>query len=210
MYSINYFAFFFSQKQQFEEAARLRDQIKSIQTFQTRQKVVDLQRSDKDIFSIVREDEMASAVVFIIRDGKIVRRQNFLLQEKLSESTENIFSDFFKQYYIRTEEIPAEIYVPYILDELHNLQNWLSGKIHRKVNIHHPQRGRNARLIQLGQRNARLLLLEYIHQKSERSHAIQPAVKALQRDLNLEKPPVTIEAFDISHLGGTDTVASMV
>lgn len=198
-----------AEQKQFEEAALLRDEIKSISTFQSRQKVVDEFLADRDLITVAIEDQDACGVVFNVRDGKIVNRQHFYLKGADRAMENEIIPTFVKQYYIRAEHIPDEIFIDADPKTLVDVQGWLSQKKGKKVKVIAPQRGRKADLMRMCARNARLLLDELLLQK-QAGDWIASSVRSLQKDLNLEKPPKRIEAFDISTIQGSDTVASMV
>jgi excinuclease ABC subunit C len=195
----------------FEAAARLRDQLKSIEQFQLRQKVVDQSLADRDVIAIAGEEGDSCSVVFKIRDGKIVGRQHFYLDGTEEESLESVTSAFIKQYYLKADYIPGEIFLPVKLGEdTAAVQNWLQQKRQDRVTLTIPQRGEKSQLLKMCLNNARLLLQELKLQKLKSADYVAGSVKALQNDLKMTNPPKRIEAFDISNIQGTDPVASMV
>lgn len=109
-----------------------------------------------------------------------------------------------------TDHIPADISLPADPDDSEELQTWLREKRKGAVRFHQPQRGEKARELRIAYQNARLLLGEWIINKKKRKDYVPKSVNQLQTDLELKAPPRRIEAFDISHLGGTNTVASLV
>jgi excinuclease ABC subunit C len=106
--------------------------------------------------------------------------------------------------------IPNEIYLPIPLEDGANIEQWLSERLKSKVNLIFSQRGEKAKLMKMAYQNAKLLLEELKLQKMKEKDFVPHAVKALQRDLRLNKPPKRIEAFDISNIHGTDATASLV
>ncbi len=194
----------------FENAARVRDQIKSIENFQYKQKVVTDERLDRDIVAVAVEDDDACGVIFKVRDGKILGQQHFYLQGVEHESNAKIVSSFLKQYYLKAEFIPTEIYLPAEIEEMENVQLWLTEKAKSKVRLIVPQKGQKAKLLQMSLKNAQHLLDELKLQKLKSKDYVNHNVKALQRDLHLKKSPKRIECFDISNIQGTNPVASMV
>ncbi|MBN1997801.1 excinuclease ABC subunit C [candidate division KSB1 bacterium] len=195
----------------FEEAARLRDQLKAVTNFQQRQKIVDQTRKDRDILAAASEDQDTCCVVFKVRDGKIIARQHFYLQNVRNENLDTVIAAFMKQYYLKADFIPAEIYLQVDLgEELQPLSEWLSMKRSSAVHIVQPQRGEKAQLLQMCIKNARLLLNELLIQKQKARDYVAGSITALQKDLSLKNPPKRIEAFDISNIQGADPVASMV
>jgi len=194
----------------FEEAARLRDQLQSIEMFQQRQKIVDPSFSDRDFIANANADEDSCCVVFKIRDGKIIGRQHFYMNSVDQEGDESIVTAFIKQYYLRADYIPREVYIPVDLAEKETIEQWLSQKQNAPVKLIRPRRGEKAKLLKMSQKNAKLLLDELQLQKMNSEAYVSGAVKALQSDLGLENPPKHIEGFDISNIQGTNPVASMV
>jgi excinuclease ABC subunit C len=197
-------------EQRYEEAAQLRDQLNALETFNERQKVVDPHRTDRDIIATARHHKDACCAVFKVRDGKIIGRQHFYLQIDKNDSAGTITSAFIKQYYLGADFIPGEILLPVEIDEDQStLKAWLRDKRQGSVSLHIPKRGFKAKLMEMCQKNADLLLQELIIQK-ETQQVRSKAVQALQEALYLEKPPLRIEAFDISNIQGSNPVASMV
>jgi len=199
-----------AQKRRFEEAARLRNAIRAVSLFRSKQKVVDVSIVDRDLIAMAIHGEDVCCVVFHVRDGKIVNRQHFYLQCIEGCLDEEIVSSFLKQYYSRSDFVPAEVHVPVALSESRELSEWLSQKRNKKVVIVVPQKGKKSQLLEMCTRNAQLLLEELLTQKLQAGEWIAPSVKALQKDLGLKVVPKRIEAFDVSNIAGQDAVASMV
>lgn len=199
-----------AEKRQFEQAAKLRDRIKFIENFQFKQKVVADDEKDRDVLAVAVEDEDACGLIFKIREGKIVGRQHFYLNGIFKDSYAEVVASFLKQYYLKAEFIPEEIYLPELISEREDIERWLSEKANTPVKFVIPKQGEKAKLVTMCNKNARLLLEELQLQKARAKDKAPHAVTALQRDLRLQKPPRRIEAFDISNIQGTDPVASMV
>ncbi|MBN1782194.1 excinuclease ABC subunit C [bacterium] len=197
-------------ERKYEEAAALRDQIHSVSTFYARQKVVDGFEIERDLLAVAVSGPAAVGVVFIVRDGKIINRLQFPL-ENADESTEaEVLSSLIKQYYLRTEFVPDEVFLSSPIEDEAGIVTWLSERKGRGVIVTQPVRGKKARLMDMCRKNARLLLDEMLLQKEHVGYRIAPSVAALQKDLGLENPPIHIEAFDNSNIQGSDPVASMV
>jgi excinuclease ABC subunit C len=194
----------------FEQAALLRDQIRAVLHFQSRQKVAGDLEVERDLVAAAGDGDGACGLVFEVRDGKIVNRKQFGLEHAEATPEPEILSAFLKQYYLRADFIPAEIHVPFGIDDREEVEAWLSGRRGSAVRLTVPAEGKSAELMAMVRQNARLLLEELRLQKSQVGDWVAPSVAALQRDLGLERTPKRIEAFDISNLSGTDTVASMV
>lgn len=200
----------FAEHRRYEEAARVRDQIQSIENFQFKQKVVTDELKDRDIVAVAVDAKDACGVVLKVRDGKILGRHHFYLNGVEDENLERVVSSFLKQFYLKTDFIPHEIYLPVAFDEIEAVQEWLSEKREAKVRLIVPQKGQKAKLVKMARENARLLLEELKLEKLKAKDVVPHNVRALQRDLRLKKPPTRIECFDISNIHGTNPVASMV
>jgi excinuclease ABC subunit C len=199
-----------SKLKRFEEAALIRDEVRSIAAFQSKQKIVDGLMADRDLITVASQDDDACAVVFNVRDGKITNRHHFYLKGVEGESENEILTSFLKQYYLRSDYIPKEIYLTSPLTETSEVKEWLSRKKSKKVELFIPKKGNKARLMDMCARNAQLLLEELRLQKEQTESRIASSVEALQKDLSLGSPPSRIEAFDVSNIAGQDAVASMV
>jgi excinuclease ABC subunit C len=199
-----------AEAKRYEDAARVRDQIQSIEEFQYKQKVVTDDATDRDIVTVAMEGEDACGVVFKVRDGKILGRQHFYLNGVEEEPYEHVVAAFLKQFYLKSDFIPEEIYLPVEIPETEPVESWLSEKAERAVRLIHPKIGQKAKLMEMSTKNARLLLEELKLQKLKQKDYIPHNVKALQRDLRLKHPPRRIECFDVSNIQGTNPVASMV
>ena len=199
-----------SEKQEYEEAAVLRDQIRSVSTFYSRQKVVDSFEIERDLLAVALDSPLAVGVVFNVRDGKIINRLQFSLTGTEEQNEAEVLSSFIKQYYLRAEFIPGEILLSAGVEDEHEFTQWLKEKRGKSVRISTPKRGKKGGLIQLCLKNAQLILNELRAQKEAAGDWIAPSVRALQKDLKLDQPPVRIEAFDNSNIQGSDPVASMV
>ena len=195
---------------QFEKAARIRDQIQAIKDFLYRQKVITPDEIDRDLFVAYAEDNDACGVVFKVRQGRVIGRQHFYMDGVEGETLDRIITHFLMRYYMHADFIPGQIYVPIPLEDGANIEKWLSDRGDSPVQLLFPQRGEKAKLLKMAYQNAKLLLQELKLQKMKDKDYIPHAVKALQRDLHLKKPPIRIEAFDISNIHGTDATASLV
>jgi len=194
----------------YEEAAALRDEIKSITAFRNRQKVVDPEMTDRDLISVFARDGEACGLVFNVREGKIINRQHYFLNNTAETSVIEMVGAFVKQFYLKDAYVPAEIFLQVDLPELSSLEKWLGEKKGRHVKISVPKIGRKAKLMDMCKENARHLLDGFLVQKKAGSNRIAGSVESLQKNLCLDSPPLRIEAFDISNTQGEDSVASLV
>jgi excinuclease ABC subunit C len=199
-----------SNEMRYEEAATVRDRIQALSVYASRQKIVDLEESDRDIVAIAVEGDDACGVVFRIREGKLVGSQHFYMNNVEGWTETEVVEQFLERYYLDAQDIPREIFLPVELESMHVVARWLSEKSGERVEIIVPKIGEKAKLIAMCRNNARFLLDELKIQKMKRSDFVPHSVKALQRDLRLPKPPRRIECFDISNIQGADAVASMV
>lgn len=194
----------------FERAAVLRDQLHALESFRQRQKVVGDPGDDQDAVGLAFDDEFAVFQVFQVRQGKLIGRLMYALPAK-GEDITDMLETFLIQYYGRTDNLPKEVLLPLRVNGEEALTAWLSGRKGVKVTVATPQRGAKRDLMQLVNRNAeqergRLTLVAMAESRT----AATGGPAELARELGLGEVPRRIEAFDISHLGGSDIVASMV
>jgi excinuclease ABC subunit C len=199
-----------AEQRQFERAAQIRDQIRAIKDFQYKQKVITPEEIDRDLLAAQTEENDACAVIFKVRQGRVIGRQHFYLDGVEGESMDKIISHLLVRVYQHADFIPHEIFIPLLLEDALPIEQWLSGKAGAPVRLVFPQRGEQAKLLKMAEQNARLLLEELKLQRLKDREYVAHSVQALQRDLRLPRPPKRIEAFDISNISGTDATASMV
>jgi excinuclease ABC subunit C len=194
----------------YEEAADRRDKIRGLQNYNERQKVVDADLMDRDIFAIATEDDDACGVVFKIRDGKIIGRQHFYLSAVEGVDEREIVSQLVRRFYLEADYIPKEIYLPVEIPDINQIQKWFTGKRGEKVSIIVPKIGDRAKLMGMCKANAKYLLDDLKIQKLKRSERLPKVLELLQKDLHLSVLPRKIECFDISNIQGSDAAASLV
>ena len=198
---------------QFEEAAELRDRIGALERYGEKQKVVTDRDVDRDLFALAldRERDVAVGVLFKVREGKIVGRQHKTLRAIEGAEDADLMQRFVEAYYAESTFFPDEVYLASELAMPSAVEEFLRLQRGKKIPVKTPQRGEKVDLMNMVEANARLLLGEWLLQKEKQDEdRIPRSVLSLQRDLALKKPPRRIECFDISHLGGTGTVASCV
>ena len=193
----------------YEDAAMYRDQLNAVRRFKERQRKVTADFDDRDIFALAREDDIGVMTILRIRNGHIFGREKVSLQN-LDENEAPVFASVISRFYMDTDFLPKEITVSVLPEGQDELEEWLSDKKGSKVIIRQPQRGEKAKEVRMSYQNAKLLLGEWLINRKKRRELVPKMVNQLQEDLQLKAPPRRIEAFDISHLGGTNTVASMV
>ena len=191
----------------FEEAASLRDLLATVEEMEQRQKMAAAKGDDVDIFACYAEPPMVALNLFHLRNGQIVDRREFFWEDQEEFDEPQFFSSLLAQFYLDQQFIPAEIHVPVDFEDREALEDLLSEKRDRRVEIRTPQRGQKKALLALVGTNAKHSFDSRFRVLKPSSRAIQ---EALQDALNLPEPPARIECFDISHIQGTDKVASMV
>lgn len=195
---------------EFEKAAELRDKIEQLNSISSKQKIVNDDEEDRDIFAIAFEGKDSTCAVFNIRSGKLIGKKQLKLAIEEGEELSNIYSAAIKFYYGDQVEIPREVIVEIPPEDIDALTEWLRMKSNKKTKIFVPQRGDLKSLVRMCKENAILQLKEIQLQKMKNLGNVSYSVSALQRDLRLKTLPRKIECFDISNLQGTDSVASMV
>jgi excinuclease ABC subunit C len=196
-----------SDAMRFEEAASLRDLLATVEEMEQRQKMAAAKGDDIDIFACYAEPPLVALNLFHLRHGQIVDRREFFWEDQEEFDEPQFFSSLLKQIYLDQQFIPAEIHVPVEFEDRAALEDLLAEKRGRRVEIRTPQRGQKKALLNLVQTNARHSFDARFRVLKPSSRAIQ---EALQDSLNLPSAPSRIECFDISHIQGSDKVASMV
>ena len=192
----------------FEDAARYRDQLTSIEKIQEKQRMV-TQRGDLDVLGIAVDGQLACVQLLFIRGGRLLGRENYFVQNE-GDSEETIMTDFIKQYYGDTTFIPKELLLPMESSEQHLFKDWFSEMKGQQVDVLVPQRGYKMDMIKMAHENAETFLEERRRQWQYQIDKSGGAVKKLAEVLDLPRLPERMECFDISHTQGSETVASMV
>ncbi len=196
-----------SEEMRFEEAASLRDLLATVEEVEERQKMAAAEGGDVDILGCYAEPPLVAVNLFHLRNGQIVDRREFFWEDREDFEESRFFSSLLSRLYLDQQFVPAEIHVPVEFEDRDALEEFLTEKRGRNVEIRTPQRGPKKALLDLVRTNAK-------HSFDGRFRALQPTARviqeALQDALSLPDPPERIECFDISHIQGTDKVASMV
>ena len=198
-----------SRQLRYEDAGIFRDQLHAIREFMSKQTKINANFDDRDIIGFSKEDDFGIAVIVRIRNGRISSREKLSINN-IDDNFGAVIKTVITQFYFDTDHIPAEICVQYDPDSIEELMVWLRSKRKGRVKIYCPKKGEKAKQVRLAHQNSKLLLGEWILNKKKRKDLVPKMVKQLQDDLQLKAAPRNIECFDISHLGGTNTVASMV
>ncbi|MEL1225995.1 MAG: excinuclease ABC subunit UvrC [Candidatus Neomarinimicrobiota bacterium] len=198
-----------SKMQKYEEAATYRDQLNAINVFKKKQSQVATDFTERDVITVVKEGEIGVAVVLRIRNGKIFSRDKLHLKQLLDDDG-SILKTVITRFYMDSDFIPQEISLQYPPKDEHDISKLLCKKRKKKVNFVYPKIGEKAKELRVTLQNAKLLLGEWKIDIQKRKDYVPKTLQQLKDDLNMEVPPKRIEGFDVSHLGGTNTVASMV
>ncbi len=202
-----------SAAQEFEQATIERNRLRAVQSLMERQRVANESVGTLDAVAVAVEGKDANAQVFQVRDGVLSDRQSFYLSNEGERDVDEVVEQFILQYYGGDGggvSIPSMLLVQPELTGRGVLAEALAAERGGPVHVHSPQRGDKLRILELAQRNARLAIAQERLRAEHRRQSRAEALEGLQRLLGLDAPPVRIECFDISNIGGTHTVASMV
>lgn len=196
-------------KLEFEKAAAFRDKILSVEKIVEKQKIITGNFEDEDFISIYSDEKDTCAMIFFLRDGKVVGKENYMLENTAGMESGEVISNFIKEFYGGTAFVPKSIFVSSIEDnEL--LEQWLTMKRGSKVWIKVPQRGEKKDLLEMVTKNAKLTLDQFKLKLLQDKEIHKTALKELAAALELEELPSRIEAYDISNIQGVDSVGSMI
>ncbi len=196
-----------AEEMRFEEAAGIRDLLMTVEEMYERQKMAAVEGNESDILAYYAEPPLVAVNVFHMRNGRIVDRREFFWEDQTDFDPPEFFSALLKQLYLEQQYAPRTIETPVDFEDREALEELLSERRGRRVEIHLPQRGEKRAMLKLVEANAKNSFDQRFRVLRPSSEAIQ---QALQDALNLAEAPDRIECFDISHIQGTDKTASMV
>jgi excinuclease ABC subunit C len=197
-------------EERFEDAARYRNRLRAIERLSERQAVERRSIGTIDVIGIAVSAERAAVQVFPLRDGRMVDRYAFHLENAAGEELGEVVEQFCLEYYGSSRSIPKQILVPRGAGDTTALEEFLSERRGSRVEVRAPERGEKRRVQELAQQNAQLALeSETFVAESKRVRRIE-ALEELRETLNLESLPLRIECFDISNIQGQEVVGSMV
>ncbi|MCX7919376.1 MAG: excinuclease ABC subunit UvrC [bacterium] len=217
-----------SDSMRFEEAAKIRDQLRAIKSMQFKQLIYIPEAAERDFVAIATcadnvsaDTEIAAVAVFVIRNGKLVGKEKYILEGVAGLSIPEIYATFLKQHYHIAYRIPRELYLCAHPEDEPELIEWLSqikeygrfdlySKCRTKISIEVPQRGDKKKLLLTVAKNAQLFLMEELSRRQPELARLPQSLVDLKFALHLPVYPRIIEAFDISNIGGTDAVGSLV
>ena len=193
----------------FEKAIEKRDLLTSVKQVAQKQKITASDGEDKDVIAVSTDRKEAVVQVFFVRDGRLIGREHFYLQVAPHDSRSTIINSFLKQFYSGTPFIPKEIMLQEEIEDQEILEQWLSTRRNAKVHIRVPRKGTKEKLVELAEKNARMVLIQDSEKiKREESRTIG-ALKEIGNWLGLEHL-MRVEAFDISNISGFESVGSMI
>jgi excinuclease ABC subunit C len=196
-----------SENEKFEEAATYRDLLRTITEMEERQKIAAAAGDDTDVLGWYGEPPQVAVNLFHIRGGRVVDRRDFYWENLDEFDAAEFLPSLLKQLYLDAEYIPRYIHTPFDFDDCNLLEEVLTEKAGHKVEILNPQRGQKHAFLELVEKNAQQSFITRFRISTPSKDAI---VEALEAALGLPEPPKRIESFDISHIQGSETVASMV
>ena len=196
-----------SEKLEFEKSAQYRDQIQAMHRIFDRQMVLDVQGKDQDVFNLYRESDSTGVQVLFIRNGRLIGTDFFFFEDSSEATADNLLGQTLHRIYMPEGSIvPSEILLPFEYSDRKLLEVALNQKSERRVYVVCPQKGRKKELVSMAFSNAKVNLSEQRSRFAKNTNIL----KHVKHEIKLNRLPEVVEAFDISHLSGTMTVASMV
>jgi excinuclease ABC subunit C len=196
-----------AEKELFEQAASYRDLLRTLEDIEERQRIAAAAGDDTDVLAYHAEPPLVAANLFHLRGGRVVDRREFYWEDLEAFDAKEFVVSLLKQLYLEAEYLPKAIHVPEEFEDRELLEELLGERAGHRVEIFTPQRGQKRAILDLVRNNA-------VHSFEQRFRVMKPTSKAigeaLEAALNLAEEPERIECFDISHIQGSDTVASMV
>ena len=198
----------------FERAARIKSRIDTINSLTDKQHAVSAHNLNADVVGLFREETVAGAHVLVIREGRIINSNEFVLNRGRDVPDQDLLHNFLLRYYDTTTSIPHEVIVRELPEDEESMEAWLTEKLASahgaKVRFTAPQKGEKAALVDMAETNAKHTLMRYKVRTNYEDKRVNDALLQLESALALDAPPMRIECFDISTIHGSYTVASMV
>lgn len=194
----------------FEKAARYRDQLQAIDRVVEGQRIAAAVSGEQDVIAFAQDGDQAYVQVFFIRNSKLTGRESFVMQGTHHEAPPQIMTDFIKQFYSSSPNVPPRLLLQYPVEDVAVLKEWLQGRRGGRIDIQVPCRGSKKQLIDVVAENARQGLEQLKIRQIATPKELEAAIEEIERELNLPKPPLRMEAYDISDIQGKAAVGSMV
>lgn len=191
-----------SKNMEYEKAAIARDKKIAIERISAKQKVSNINENTIDVIGLARNSINVCIEIFFVRNSKMIGREHYFLNNMEEVEDKEILSSFIKQYYFEKQELPSKIMLKEEIEDAEVLQELLTKKAERKVELKFPQKGEKLRFIEMAENNAKITLENKLKEK-------EGILLELKEVLNLDKLPRKIECFDISNISGTNIVAGM-
>jgi len=195
-----------AEREEFEEAARLRDRLFKIERMLEKQRITQISAADQDVIGLSRQGAAVDLQILFVRGGLLIGRKDFFWPESADASDEELVRSAIEQFYNKDGQPPRELLVPTNLEDSALLQQWLSEKRGESVRVCSPERGTKHQLVLLAEENAAAAVADHLRDEE----LDRQAGEELKRLLRLDKVPHRIEGFDISNTMGNQSVASMV
>lgn len=195
---------------EFEKAGNLRDQIEAVERVTEGQKVVSTVRKDEDVIAFARERNEACVQIFLVRGGKLIGREHFVLEGTQDEEPGQIMASFLKQFYGSAPYMPPEILLQTAPDDVAAISSWLESTRGGKVALKVPQRGEKRKLVEMVAENCNQVLEQMRAKWLADTGKTAAALKELEERLALPRLPQRVECYDISDIRGTSAVGSMI
>ena len=193
-----------------EDAAIVRERLTKLREYTAKQKVMSSDSIDRDVFALSRAGKLACSIVFTIREGNLVGKRHFFVNIESDVADSAILLRTIEMWYADNDQLPHEILLPFDVDGVEVIRDYLSVRASQKVEIVVPQIGDKRKLLTLAETNADYLLREHVSLQVQREQSVPYDLLSLQKDLVLEELPQRIECFDNSHMQGNEYVSSMV
>ena len=198
-----------SSKQEYEHAAKLRDQLNNVRKAIEKQQMVSAKRENMDVIGMVEDDIEAAFQVFFVRGGRVTGRKGYVVDKVEDLDTAQLVARFVERTYLDAE-VPKQVLVPVVPEDHQLIEEWLCFERGTKVALRVPQRGEKRRLLETVTQNAKEQFAQHRLKRASDFAARSRQLKELQERLGLEDAPLRIECFDISNTGPTEAVGSMV
>jgi excinuclease ABC subunit C len=195
---------------EFEKAASVRDQLEAVERVSEEQKIISPRRGDEDVIGLACERDRACALVLFVRRGKLVGKEQFILDGTRDETLGQILASFVQQYYGQASYVPPQILLQTEPLDVQVISTWLGSRRGGKVSLAVPQRGANRRLVNMAAENAAQALEQMKAKWMADASRTTAALDELVRLLDLPSLPERIECYDVSNISGTSAVGSMV
>jgi excinuclease ABC subunit C len=193
-------------REEFEEAARLRDRIFKIKQTLEKQRITQTTASDQDVLGLARQGEAVDLQILFVRSGLLIGRKDFFWPQSADAGDEELLRSAIEQFYNKEGQPPKELLVPADLADAPLIEQWLTEKRGETVRVIAPERGQKHQLVRLAEENAAAAIADHLRNEE----LDRQATAELKRLLRLDHPPRRIEAMDISNIMGKESVASLV